>query len=129
MADRCVCTKELFSPYRLRVSVIACNILSYCTLSTDTPCVGCRSSRVKTLRYPEVRVSVVNTHVYCKLQPTTDTCNLKRRNIYFLEFSCTSCAELCNKSNGRLRQFYQTASLKKKLLSDFSVILYRVLFW
>ena len=121
--------KSCFPTYRLRVSVVACNILNYCTLLADTQCVGCWSSRVNPHRYPEAGVSVVNTHVYCKLQLTTDTRNLKRRNIYFLEFSYTSCAELCNKSNGRLRQFYQTASLKKKLLSDFSVILYRVLFW
>ena len=83
----------MFPPFRLRVSVVACNALNHWLLSTDTPVAGVSVIDVVLHRHPEVGVSVVNAHVYCKLQPTTDTYNLKRRNIYFLAYLCMSCAK------------------------------------
>ena len=32
--------KEMFTLFRLRVSVVACNTLNYCALPTDTPAAG-----------------------------------------------------------------------------------------
>ena len=54
--------KEMFRPFRCRVSVVGCNALNYCLLPTDTPA---------------AEVSVVKIHVYRELCPTTDTYSKK----------------------------------------------------
>ena len=80
---------------------------------------------------PAAGVSVDNKQKFNELQVDTDTRNLKGQNIFILVFpySVLQVAhryekmETCNKSNGRLYQFYQTAPSRKKPLSDFSAIL------
>ena len=82
----CVCPKRNVSPFMPQVSVVACNKLNHCVLSTDTPVVGYRSQKIMSHRHPPSGVSVGNVHVYCKLRPTTDTRNLKGRNFFSYVF-------------------------------------------
>lgn len=81
-------SEKRFPPFRLRVSVVDCKVLDICLLSTDTPVVVVSVIDLVLHRHPAVGVSVVNVHVYCKLRVTTDTRNLKGRNISFLAFPC-----------------------------------------
>ena len=75
--------RNMFCPFRLRVSVLTCNSLNSCLLSTDTPAAGVSVINLPTHRHPTLGVSVVNTHVYCKLYSTTDTYSLKGGTFLF----------------------------------------------
>lgn len=81
-------SEKRFPPFRSRVSVAACNMLDMCLLSIDAPVVEVSVIDLVLHRHPIVGVSVVNILVYCKLRETTDTRNLKVRNISFLAFPC-----------------------------------------
>ena len=76
------------------MSVVACNVLNYCPLPTDTPAVGVSVIDVVPHRHPATGVSVVNMHVYCGLRPTTDTYNLKGGNIFSSSFSFSYASEV-----------------------------------
>ena len=55
------------------VSVLSSNLLRFCTLPTDTPLRGYRSSNTKGTDTPQHGVSVDNYHIHNRIDTNTDT--------------------------------------------------------